>query len=109
MGQLVRFPANGHSTSGYLAIPASGSGPGLLVIQEWWGLVEHIENVADRFAREGSVALAPDFYDGKTTESPDDAAQLFMALNVARAGADLRGAVDFLRARPEVTSERRKA
>lgn len=96
MGEIVRYPANGHSTTGYLAKPASGTGPGLLVIQEWWGLVDHITAVADRFAAAGFVALAPDFYDGKTTQSPDAAAKLFMALNIDRAGADLRGSADYL-------------
>lgn len=104
MGTLVRYPANHHTTSGYLALPASGSGPGLLVIQEWWGLVDHIKDVADRFAGEGFVALAPDFYDGQTTKSPDDAAKLFMALNIDRAAADLRGSAEFLLGRPETTS-----
>lgn len=91
MGEIVRYPANGHSTTGYLAKPASGIGPGILVIPEWWGLVDHITAVADRFAAAGYVALAPDFYDGETTQSPDAAAKLFMALNIDRAGADLRG------------------
>ena len=88
MGQMVSYPANGHTTSGYLALPAGGSGPGVLVIQEWWGLVDHIKDVADRFSREGFVALAPDFFHGQSTKSPDDAAKLFMALNIDRAGAD---------------------
>lgn len=103
MGEMVRYPANGHSTAGYLALPASGSGPGLLVVQEWWGLVDHIKDVADRFAQAGFVALAPDFYDGATTKSPDQAAKLFMALNIDRAGADLRGSADYLLGRAEST------
>ena len=61
MGSMVTYPANGHTTSGYLALPPSGTGPGVLVIQEWWGLVDHIKAVADRFAAAGFVALAPDF------------------------------------------------
>jgi carboxymethylenebutenolidase len=76
------------------------------VIQEWWGLVDHIKDVCDRFAREGFVALAPDFYHGVATKSPDEAGKLFMALNMAKAGADLRGAADALAKRPEVTSTR---
>jgi carboxymethylenebutenolidase len=104
MGTMIRFPANGHQTAGYLAAPAGGRGPGLLVIQEWWGLVDHVRDVADRFAAEGFVALAPDFYDGQTTRSPDDAAKLFMALNIDRAAADLRGAADHLLAHPAVAS-----
>jgi carboxymethylenebutenolidase len=106
MGQLFQFPANGHTVTGYLASPASGSGPGLLVLQEWWGLVDHIKDLCERFAREGFVALAPDLYDGKVTQSPDEAGKLFMALNIARAGVTVRGAAEALRARPEVTSKR---
>lgn len=106
MGSMFEFPANGHAASGYLATPASAKGPGLLVLQEWWGLVDHIKDVCDRFAREGFVALAPDLYHGTATRSPDEAGKLFMALNIARAGADLRGAAAALLARPEVTSKR---
>ena len=70
MGQRVEFSSNGHTCNGYFAAPAAGSGPAVVVIQEWWGLVEHIEDVVDRFAREGFVAIAPDLYHGKTTKSP---------------------------------------
>jgi len=104
MGQMIQFPANGHTTAGYLAIPPSGSGPGLLVLQEWWGLVDHIKDVCDRFAAEGFVALAPDLYHGVATKSPDEAGKLFMALNIAKTAADLRGAADSLLGRPQVTS-----
>ncbi len=96
MGEKVEFAANGGSCQGYLARPSSGSGPGLLVIQEWWGLVEHIERVADRFAEAGFVALAPDLYHGEATTSPDEAGRLMMALNIEQAGKDLKGAADFL-------------
>jgi len=106
MGQMIQFPANGHSTAGFLAIPQSGSGPGLLVIQEWWGLVDHIKDVCDRFAAQGFVALAPDLYHGVATKSPDEAGKLFMALNIAKAAADLRGAADSLLGRPQVTSKK---
>jgi carboxymethylenebutenolidase len=106
MGQMVSYPANGHTTSGYLALPPGGRGPGVLVIQEWWGLVDHIKTVADRFATAGFVALAPDFYGGTATTSPDAAAKLFMALNIDRAGADLRGSAEYLLSRPEATSNR---
>ena len=95
-GTMVKFPAKGSTTDGYLATPASGKGPGVLVIQEWWGLVPHIKNVADRFAAEGFSALAPDLYHGKTASEPDGAGKLFMALNIAQAEKDLRGAAKFL-------------
>jgi carboxymethylenebutenolidase len=93
---MVDFPANGSRTSGYLATPVSGKGPGVLVIQEWWGLVQHIKHVCDRFAAEGFTALAPDMYHGQTASEPDGAGKLFMALNIAQAEKDLRGAAQHL-------------
>jgi carboxymethylenebutenolidase len=95
-GKMVDFPSNGGTTHGYLATPTSGKGPGVLVIQEWWGLVPHIKRVADRFAAEGFTALAPDMYHGKTADEPDGAGKLFMALNIAQAEKDLRGAAAYL-------------
>ena len=106
MGQTLEFPANGGTASGYLAVPASGKGPGVLVIQEWWGLVDHVKDVCDRLAAEGFTALAPDLYHGKATKSPDEAGKLFMALNIAKAGTDLRSAADALLGRTEVASAR---
>ena len=95
-GKLIEFPANGHTTTGWLSVPPSGQGPGLLVLQEWWGLVDHIKDVTDRFAAAGFVALAPDLYHGESTKSPDEAGRKLMALDIARAGQDLRGAADHL-------------
>ena len=106
MGRMVEFAANGKSSGGYLATPASGSGPGVIVIQEWWGLVDHVKDVADRFAGEGFVALAPDMYHGETATSPDDAGKLMMALNIEQTERDLRGAIDCLLAHDEVTGNR---
>jgi carboxymethylenebutenolidase len=96
MGEMVQFPSNGGSTEGYLAIPDSGSGPGVIVIQEWWGLVDHIKDVCDRFAAEGFLALAPDLYHGQTTKSPDEAGKLMMAMRIDEAEKDLRGASRYL-------------
>jgi carboxymethylenebutenolidase len=96
VGELVEFPANGRTTNGYLAIPQTGSGPGVVVVQEWWGLVDHIKDVCERFANEGFVALAPDLYHGKTTKSPDEAGKMMMALHIDEAGKDLSGAVQYL-------------
>lgn len=106
MGRMVEFAANGKHASGYLAAPASGSGPGVIVIQEWWGLVDHVRDVADRFAAEGFAALAPDLYHGETAAGPDDAGKLMMALDIARTERDLRGAIDYLLDRSEVAGER---
>lgn len=95
-GEMVEFQSNGGTTRGYLSIPEKGSGPGIIVIQEWWGLVDHIKDVCDRLAREGYVALAPDLYHGETTRSPDEAGKLMMALRVDEAEKDLRGAIQYL-------------
>lgn len=96
MGEMVEFPSNGSSCPGYLAVPESGSGPGVVVIQEWWGLVPHIEDVCDRLAADGFVALAADLYHGKKTTEPDEAGKLLMALEVDRASRDMGGAVHYL-------------
>ncbi|MEY4157549.1 MAG: hypothetical protein RL743_44 [Actinomycetota bacterium] len=93
MGEIVSFKSNGSMGSGYLA---DGGGPGVIVIQEWWGLVPHIKNVADRFAAEGFTALAPDLYRGEAASEPDEAGKLMMGLKLDRAGKDLSGAVDLL-------------
>jgi carboxymethylenebutenolidase len=95
-GELIEFSSNGSTTPGYLTLPESGSGAALIVLQEWWGLVDHIKDVADRFAAEGFVALAPDLYHGESTSSPDDAGRLMMALDIDRAARDVSGAVQYL-------------
>ena len=95
-GRMIQYQANGTKTDAYLATPQSGKGPGIVVIQEWWGLVGHIKNVCDRFAAEGFTALAPDMYHGKTASEPDGAGKLFMALNIGQAEKDLRGAATYL-------------
>jgi len=106
MGEMVQFPNNGGTTSGYLSTPQSGSGPGVVVIQEWWGLVDHIEEVCDRCAAEGFVALAPDLYHGKSTKSPDEAGKLMMAMRIDQADRDLRAAADYLSTLDSTTSEK---
>src|SRR6185369_14999472 len=95
-GEMVEFGSNGGTASGYISRPASGTGTGVIVIQEWWGLVPHIKDLADRFAGEGYVALAPDLYHGETTTSPDRAGKLMMSLRIDEAEKELRGAVKYL-------------
>ncbi|MEZ5321969.1 MAG: dienelactone hydrolase family protein [Microthrixaceae bacterium] len=104
MGSIVEFPSNGSSGTGYFA-PAEGGGPGVVVVQEWWGIVAHIRDVVDRFAAAGFSAIAPDLFGGETTREPDEAAKLMMALNVDRAVAEMSGAVDFLLADQHVSSK----
>ncbi|NEQ27831.1 MAG: dienelactone hydrolase family protein [Microcoleus sp. SIO2G3] len=91
---------------GYLALPPAGTGRGLLVLQEWWGLVPHIRQVSDRFAAAGFVALAPDLFDGKQTTSPDEAQRLFMALNIEKTARDLETAAGLLRGHDAVTGDK---
>jgi carboxymethylenebutenolidase len=101
MGKRIEFPSNGHSCQGYFA----GSGPGVVVIQEWWGLVPHIEQIVDRFAAEGFCAIAPDLYHGKTTTSPDEAGRMLMELDAERAEKEIGAAGAYLLSRPECTSK----
>jgi len=104
--QNVRFDRDGTTISGYLQLPPQGRGPGLIVIQEWWGLDDHMVSVVDRFAAEGFVALAPDLYGGRVTHGVDEAGELLGALSVAEAAAKLSGAVDYLLGQDAVTSEK---
>jgi carboxymethylenebutenolidase len=104
--QNVTFPSNGGTAHGYLALPEGSQGPGVIVIQEWWGLTDHIAGIADRLAAEGFVALAPDLYGGKTTHDADEAGRLMSELPEEQAARDLAGAVDFLLAHDAVTSSK---
>lgn len=106
MGEMVSFGSNGDSCEGYLAVPGSGRGPGVVVVQEWWGLVDHIREVTDRFAETGFVALAPDLFHGEQTDEPDDAQRLLMAMEMDRAAKDLQGAARYLVDRDETEGTR---
>jgi len=105
-GTMIEFKANGRTATGYLARPTSPRGHGVLVVQEWWGLVDHIKDIADRFAAEGFVALAPDLYHGKSTKSPDEAGKLMMALRIDEAERDLSAAVEYLATQDSTTSKK---
>lgn len=106
MGEMVQIPYNGSSTTGYLAVPTSGQGPAVVVLQEWWGLVPHIKDVADRFAAAGYVALAPDLYHGESTTSPDQAGKLMMSLKIDEATKELSATIDFLLNHSAVTPKK---
>jgi carboxymethylenebutenolidase len=92
----VDIPSGTYGLTGYLATPASGRGPGVVLIQEWWGIVPHIESVADRLAGAGFVALAPDLFRGQHTTEPDEAGKLMMGLRVESAGSDIAAAANHL-------------
>ncbi len=102
--QNVTFASNGGQAHGYLALPAGGNGPGVIVIQEWWGLTDHIVDIADRLAAAGFVTLAPDLFGGRTTHDADEAGKMMSELPADKAAQDLAGAVDFLLAHEAVTS-----
>ncbi|MYD17732.1 MAG: dienelactone hydrolase family protein [Chloroflexi bacterium] len=105
--QQIQFPANGGSASGYLARPVEGGPyPGVVVIQEWWGLNPNICDIANRIAAEGYVALAPDLFHGAVTAEPDEAQKLMMSLQEPNALVDMSGAVAALQARDDVRSDR---
>jgi carboxymethylenebutenolidase len=103
--QNVTFPSNGNEAHGYLALPESGPGAGVVVIQEWWGLTSHIASITDRLAAEGFVALAPDLYGGSTTHDAAEAGEMMQKLPPDRAARDLAGAVDFLLGRDDVVGD----
>jgi carboxymethylenebutenolidase len=107
MAETVSFKSNGGTASGYLVTPASGSGPGLLVIQEWWGLDSGIKEMAERLGKAGFVALAPDLYHGQLAghDEMDKAAHLMQSMPADRTGRDMSGAIDFLASHPSVTSK----
>ncbi|MCX3058763.1 dienelactone hydrolase family protein [Streptomyces beihaiensis] len=103
--QNITFDSNGTPAHGYLALPPSGRGPGVILIQEWWGLTDHIADVADRLAAEGFVVLAPDLYGGRVTHDAQEAFRMMRDLPVERGVRLLSGAVDHLLGLPEVTGD----
>ena len=107
MRETVSFNSNGNTASGYLVTPASGSGPGVLVIQEWWGLDSGIKEMANRLAAAGFVALAPDLYHGELAQHDemDKASHLMTSLPADRAGRDMSGAIDYLASHPAVSGK----
>ena len=98
MGAMIEFARpDGGKTKGYLAKADKAKG-GIVVIQEWWGLNDQIRGIADRYARAGYNALAPDLYKGRVTAVADEATHLMEGLNFPDAThQDLRGAVQHLK------------
>jgi len=94
------------SLMGYLAYtPGQQAQPVVIVIQEWWGLNEHIKDVARRFAEEGYVALAPDLYHGQVATEPDEARKLAMELSMGDAVGEIEAAIAYLRAQDYTTDQ----
>ena len=93
---------------GYLAVPANqaneGPRPGLLVLQEWWGMNDHIKDITNRLAAEGFAAMAVDLYDGKVTKDPEEAKGFMMSMDKAAALEKLYAAVRFFKNDPQISS-----
>jgi carboxymethylenebutenolidase len=106
-GAMVSYPSGSETVSGYLAVPdGAGKKPAIVVIHEWWGLNDFAKGKADAFGRQGYVALAVDLYRGKVATDPDVAHQLMRGLPDDRALRDLKAAVAYLRARPDVEASK---
>ncbi|HEY0479389.1 MAG TPA: dienelactone hydrolase family protein [Kofleriaceae bacterium] len=98
--QPVTFPSSAGEASGILATPdGGGKPPGVVVLQEWWGINDQIKTVAERYAAAGFVALVPDLYHGKLAKDAEEAAAMMHALDFGKAVQEIAGAVAFLRDR----------
>lgn len=95
-GTMTSIAVKDRRIDAYLAVPRSGKGPGVMVLQEWWGLNENVKKICDRFAEAGYAALAPDLYHGQSASGPDEAGRLMMALNIEESARDLVAASEFL-------------
>ena len=96
-GESFAFTHNGVQVSGYLARPSGTPRAGMIVIQEWWGLNDDIKEIADRYAAQGYLALAPDMYHGVVTEEPDAARKMAMALERDQAAHEIDAAAAWLK------------
>jgi carboxymethylenebutenolidase len=101
----IDFPAGDATAPGYLAVPQGGSGPATIVLQEWWGLDEHIRSICDRLAADGFFALAPDLYRGASTTQPSEAEQKMMAMSMGQVEQDMCGAAAYLQGQPGVQGD----
>jgi carboxymethylenebutenolidase len=104
-GQELTFDVNGHAAKGYLAVPATGEGPGVIVLHAWWGLNQVFKDLCDRLAAEGFVAFAPDLNEGRIAHTVPEAEQIMSELSFERKQAIAGMLADFMRARPEVRKE----
>ena len=104
---MVDYPGAGEEAlMGHLARPEGDEPrPAVVVIQEWWGLTDHIKDVTDRFAEAGYVALAPDLYHGAVATEPDEARKLVMELDMAAAVGEIQSAIDYLQTQDYVAGD----
>lgn len=106
-GAMMSFSSGTESVPGFISAPNDNiKKPGIVVIQEWWGLNDFVMQKTEALARQGYVAIAPDLYRGKVATDPDTAHQLMRGLPEDRAMRDLKSAVAFLRGRSDVDPKR---
>jgi carboxymethylenebutenolidase len=100
---FVTYGTNGGTVDGYLARPAdSQAHPGVILIQEWWGIESHIQELTERVARQGYIVLAPDLYHGQVAHEPNEAAKHMMALNMDAAVTEIGKGIDYLQAQGNI-------
>jgi carboxymethylenebutenolidase len=106
MTQRVTFPSSvGSECTGVLELPTLEKAPGIVVLQEWWGVNEQIQNVAKQWAQQGLVAIVPDLYHGKLAKNADEAGAMMKALDFTKAVQEIAGAVSFLKSHPACTGK----
>ncbi|MNX77583.1 Carboxymethylenebutenolidase [compost metagenome] len=104
---FVTYPGAKGQLQGYLARPSdSKSYPGVILVQEWWGIEPHIKQLTERLAREGFVVLAPDLYHGRVAKEPSDAEKEMMALNKQAAVEEITRAIAYLQGRDDVSPKK---
>ncbi|MGE0867848.1 MAG: dienelactone hydrolase family protein [Kofleriaceae bacterium] len=105
MSQRVRFSSTVGEVTGVLELPAAERAPGVVVLQEWWGINEQIQSIAKRWAEQGFVVVVPDLFHGKLAANADEAAALMKALDVPSAVKEIAGAVSYLKSHPRCTGK----
>ncbi len=97
--ETLSFETNNGATSAYVAIPDNLSQKAVLVIQEWWGLNDHIKDIAGRYAAEGFIAIAPDLYRGRVATNSEDAGKMMHALKIEDGLDTIKNSVDAARSK----------
>jgi carboxymethylenebutenolidase len=101
--ETLSFETANGATTAYVARPEQATGKAVVVIQEWWGLNAHIKDIAERYAAEGFIAIAPDLYRGKIATNPDEAGKMMHALEIDDGLDTIRNAVDASREKYALT------
>ena len=101
--ETLSFDTANGATSAYVAVPDGSTQKAVIVIQEYWGLNDHIKDVADRYAKEGFIAIAPDLYRGKLATTPGEASKLMQALKIEDGLDTINNAVEAARAKYDLS------